>query len=404
MSDRMTGRLREAFGVEPAGRDPAGRPRVAPDSTAGLGRGLALAAAEGWKVRIEGQGSWLQPDAPADLALLTTGLDRITRIAADDLVATVEAGVRLGTLSAGLRQAGMWLPWEPPGRPDRTVGSVIATGTAGPLRHGFGSIRDHVLGCTLVTGDGRVLHPGGAVVKNVAGYDLTRLQVGAFGAFGVITEIHLRLRALPEADRTLLTHGTRDRLSRAGRDLRDAALDAAALELASPALADHPEWTLAARFTGSPEGVAAEADRLVTVTGLDWIRLEPPAARTFWLELADGTIDQPVTFRLGVLTEGIDETLDLLGEHLDLALVSAGAGSGTIRWSGEAGVDRLLALREGAARREIPLTLERAPWDFRKAVGHFGAYREGIGGLVENLRTVFDPSRVVAVALEGPRA
>ena len=114
-----------------------------------------------------------------------------------DLVATVQAGVTLDALRAELDQHQLWLALDPPGRPDRTIGSVVATGTSGPLRQGFGPIRDHVLGSTVATGDGRLVEAGGRVVKNVAGYDLTKLHVGGFGGFGVVTEVHLRLRARP---------------------------------------------------------------------------------------------------------------------------------------------------------------------------------------------------------------
>ena len=131
----------------------------------------------------------------------------------------------------------MWLALDPPGRPERTVGSIAATATVGPLRAGYGPVRDHLLGCEVVTGEGRVIRPGGTVVKNVAGYDLTRLQVGGFGAFGVLTVLHLRLRARPSADTTLLARGPRDDLTRWARDLAEAGVRPAALEMVSPAVA-----------------------------------------------------------------------------------------------------------------------------------------------------------------------
>ena len=86
----------------------------------------------------------------------------------------------------------LWLAIDPPGRPERSVGSVAATATAGPLREGFGPVRDHVLGCTVVTGDGRIVRAGGRVVKNVAGFDLAKLHVGGFGAFGITTSASAR--------------------------------------------------------------------------------------------------------------------------------------------------------------------------------------------------------------------
>ena len=81
--------------------------------------------------------------------------------------------------------------------------------------------------------------------------------------------------------------------------------------------------------------------------------------------------------------------------------MAAGLGTGSIRWAGEATVEKLRLLRRHAATREIPLTLERAPWGFRHVVGHFGAYREGVGHLVGRLRDTFDPTGVITVALEG---
>ena len=109
----------------------------------------------------------------------------------------------------------------------------------------------------------------------------------------------------------------------------------------------------------------------------------------------------PVTFRLGVLGDGLDETIDLVAHDLDEGLISAGASSGMLRWTGLATVERLRAVRRAAAAREIPMTLERAPWPVRHALGHFGAYREGVGQLVGRLRESFDPHGCLSVALEG---
>src|SRR5690606_18485010 len=149
----------------------------------------------------------------------------------------------------------MWLALDPPGRPERSIGSVVATATAGPLRNGSGPVRDHILGCTIVTGDGRIVRAGGRVVKNVAGYDLTKLQVGGFGAFGIVTEVHLRLRAVPRADQTLTARGGRDTLTSVARDLIAGGLAPAALELLSPAAAADSDWVLAARLLGPDEAV-----------------------------------------------------------------------------------------------------------------------------------------------------
>src|ERR671921_1844306 len=273
VSDVIFARLRALLGTTGVERDPQGVPRASPDSSDALSLVCRLAHEEGWKIRVEGRGTWLAPDAPADLVVSTRALEQIVSVSPADLVATVQAGASLDALRRRLADYGMWLAVDPPGRPERSIGSIIATATAGPLRHGFGPVRDHVLGCTVATGDGRLVNAGGKVVKNVAGYDLTKLQVGGFGGFGIIAEVHLRLRALPRADVTLLARGPRDALTSGGRDVVAANLLPAALELMSPALAAEADWVLGARFVGTDAAVQADTRRLASVGDLTWIPL-----------------------------------------------------------------------------------------------------------------------------------
>lgn len=401
MSDVVHGRLRALLGTSGVERDPDGLPRAIPETADALSLVCRLAHEESWKIRVEGHGTWLPSDAPADLALSTRALDQVVSVSPADLVATVQAGAPLEALRRRLAEEGMWLALDPPGRPERSLGSIIATATAGPLRHGFGPVRDHVLGCTVATGDGRLVHAGGRVVKNVAGYDLTKLQVGGFGGFGVIAEAHLRLRALPRADVTLLARGTRDTLTSAAREAMAAELVPATLELLSPALAAEADWVLATRFVGTDAAVQGDVRRLAPIGNLAWQPLPADRTAAFWSIVARGSQGGPITLRLGVLGDGVDDAIDLLAHDLDENLLSAGAGSGMIRWTGDAPVERLRAVRRASAAREIPMTLERAPWAVRRALGHFGAYREGVGRLVGRLRDTFDPGQCLQVALEG---
>ena len=401
MSDAILMRLRHALGEAAVGRDREGRPRATPDSVEAVAQVCGLAHEEGWRVRIEGHGSWMPPDAPADLALSTLRLSRVVDVAPADLVATVESGISIGVLQGRLTALGAWLALDPPGLPERSIGSIVATGTPGPARYGFGPVRDHILGGTIVTGDGRTIKAGGNVVKNVAGYDLTKLQVGGFGAFGVVAQLHLRLRALPAARATLVARGERDVLTHAARALVEQRLGASAMELFSPGLAGESEWVLAIELSGTLAGVDDEIARASREAPLSWTRLPLDRAAAFWDMTARAVLGGGVTFRLGVFAEGQDEIIDLLRAHLDAGLVSAGLGGGLLRWSGEAAVEKLRTVRHLAAEREIPLTLERAPWPVRHAFGHYGAYREGVGALVSKLRSTFDPDPTFAVALEG---
>ncbi|MFL5447477.1 MAG: FAD-dependent oxidoreductase, partial [Gemmatimonadales bacterium] len=147
MSDVIFGRLRALLGTTGVERDPQGMPRATPDSSDALSLVCRLAHEEGWKIRVEGRATWLPSDAPADLVVSTRGMEEVVSVSPADLVATVQAGAPLEVLRRQLADYGMWLALDPPGRPERSIGSVIATATAGPLRHGFGPVRDHVLGC-----------------------------------------------------------------------------------------------------------------------------------------------------------------------------------------------------------------------------------------------------------------
>jgi len=395
-------RLRELLGPDAVEWSPDHVPRALPDSTEAAARVCREALARGWHVRLEGHGTWLPPDAPADLTLSTAGLQRLTAVHAADLVATAQAGIPMDQLEHRLRGAGTWLAIDAPGRPDRSLGGVVASGTTGALRHAYGSVRDQVVGCTVVTGDGRVIKSGGRVTKNVAGYDLTKLQVGGFGGFGILTELHLRLRALPGSDRTLVARGDRDPLTLLARNLEEAGLDAVCCELLSPTAAAASAWTLAIRLLGPEPAVASEQERILGAEpGIPWEVLDGSRATGFWHAVSRAMGGGESSVRLGVLPEGLDEVIDLLHQRLDTGLLTAGAARGGLRWSGEASAPALRELRHLMAAREIPLTLERAPWPLRLAVGHFGAYREGVGPLVEELRRQFDPGALLQVNLSG---
>jgi glycolate oxidase FAD binding subunit len=392
--DKVTALLGEGAVLE-TGTDRV--PRIAPGSPDAVALLLGTAHQEGWRVRIEGAGTWLPSDAPADLALTTRRLDRVPAVEPQDLTATAEAGIGLDQLRQQLADRGAWLAVDPPGLAGRTLGSMVATASAGPLRQGFGPVKDHLLGVTFVTGDGRMVQSGGRVMKNVAGYDLTRLQAGGFGAFGVIVLVHLRLRALPRADVTHLLEGSRDELTQVAEDIAATGLTPAALELVSPALARRDRWVLAVRLVGSPALVAAD----VTGLGGKFTALRSEESHSFWMRLAEGFAVRPVTFRIAGVSAASDELLDLLQHQVGDEWISAAPAAGAIRWSGDTTVDRLQRLRRTLAALEVPLTLERAPWPVRSAVGHFGAYREGAGPLVAGLRRTFDPGGALVVATDG---
>ncbi|QDU60083.1 putative FAD-linked oxidoreductase [Planctomycetes bacterium Pan216] len=127
----------------------------------------------------------------------TTGLATIVDYPSEDLTITLEAGITIKRLNEVLAEKGQFLPLDVPFADRATLGGVLATNTAGPRRQGYGTARDYVIGIDVVGAEGRRIHGGGRVVKNVAGYDFMKLHVGALGTLGIIAEVTLKLHPLP---------------------------------------------------------------------------------------------------------------------------------------------------------------------------------------------------------------
>ena len=111
---------------------------------------------------------------------------------------TVQAGITLAALQAELAKEGQWLPIDVALPEQATLGGAIALNKSGPRRYGYGTLRDYVIGISFVTDDGVEVKAGGRVVKNVAGYDLMKLQIGAAGTLGVVTQVTLKVKPKPE--------------------------------------------------------------------------------------------------------------------------------------------------------------------------------------------------------------
>jgi glycolate oxidase FAD binding subunit len=174
---------------------------------------IRTALAGGGPLRIRGGGSkdfYAQPLTGE--VLDTTGLRGVVSYEPSELVVTVGAGTPLVELEALLAEQGQCLPFEPPhyawSQPDgasrATVGGMVAAGLAGPARASVGGVRDYVLGLKLINGQAQHLTFGGQVMKNVAGYDVSRLMVGAMGTLGLLTEVSLKVLPVAPAEATLV--------------------------------------------------------------------------------------------------------------------------------------------------------------------------------------------------------
>jgi glycolate oxidase FAD binding subunit len=141
---------------------------------------------------------WGYPVAPA-VILETHRLNVIREHTWQDMTCTVESGCTWASLQTALAQHGQCVALDPLWPASATVGGIVATNDSGVLRLRYGSLRDLVIGMTIVLADGTIAHTGGKVVKNVAGYDLHKLMIGAFGTLGVITSVNFRLHSIPQS-------------------------------------------------------------------------------------------------------------------------------------------------------------------------------------------------------------
>ena len=257
-------------------------------STATVQERVRESLSSGTPLRLTAGGSWLDAGRPVrDAAPLSlAGDDAIVEYVPGDLTLTARAGASLAEIARVTGAEGQWLALDPFGEATGTLGATIATGSAGPLAHAFGTPRDNVLGIEAVTGTGDVVRAGGRVVKNVAGFDLTRLFTGAWGTLAVITEATVRLRARPEREETIALALPSDNEMEAWlATLRALPFSALALELLgsslSRALALGDRALLLARLGGNADSVRAQLQAMRALG--DAI----PAPQSTWRALAE---------------------------------------------------------------------------------------------------------------------
>lgn len=246
---------------------------LTPATTTELQQCIIDATRTNTPLRIVGAGTWMNAGhtVRASTQVCTLALSGVVEYVPGDLVITARAGTSLRELAGVTAEHGQWLPLDPAGTDDGTIGATIATASQGPLALGFGGARDLILGLTCVTGTGDVVRAGGRVVKNVAGFDLVRLLTGSWGTLGVITEVSLRLHARTTVDTTVAisigpTHNLASLVERMNTQPLVAVTSSLAAcvmlstETARAVGVTHAEagaLTLLARMTGNPSRVQA---------------------------------------------------------------------------------------------------------------------------------------------------
>jgi glycolate oxidase FAD binding subunit len=374
---------------------------ASPGSVDELRQVLAGAARAGVGVVPLGGGTDRGCEAPSGpfVVLSTRRLAGIEDYEPADLTVTAAAGTSLADLERALTERGQWLPVDPPHRHRRTLGGLVATGAAGPLGTTYGAPRDHVLGLTVVTGDGRVLRLGGRVMKNVAGFDLVKLVVGSRGTLGVVASATVRLFPRPEEDRALVIRGVRPgELIPLARAVATSPVVPASAVLVAPA-PGRGGGALIVRLQGASAAVDADAARILAGSAVDAERVAGPDASALFDTAADHAAHGEVVVRATALPAALAEVMSAVAEALPDAAVAADVLAGRIRAAiGDAARTSAEALATLRTRLEAlggSLSLERAPSELVAEVGAYGAAGRS-GALAASLRRRFDPGRVLS--------
>lgn len=322
-----------------------------------------------------------RPPRRLDAVLRTNRLTRIVEHAPSDQIVVVEAGLTLAALQGAVAAHGQRLALDPPLAERRTIGGLVSTNAFGPRRTRFGSLRDLIIGVSLVRADGALAKGGGKVVKNVAGFDVPKMMVGSLGTLGLVATVTFRLHPLPESDVTLIA---RSRTARGVRELVSAMRGAQLEPSAVAALLAGPLFDVAVRFEGFEGGVKEQVNRtlaLVAKSAAACDALDEAAAAAFWARHDAARTAGPLRAKVAMLPSAFEEFFEEVLPTLRAAFSEAAfAIYPTLGISFLSGVpsDDVAAaaaianIRDFLAPTGGSLVLEEAPDDVRARVDPWG--------------------------------
>jgi glycolate oxidase FAD binding subunit len=296
-------------------------------------------------VLIRGAGTkldWGRPAGQIDVVLDMRQLNRVLSHPHGDLTATIEAGASLSDVNEALGRFGQCLPLDPPFAERATIGGILATNDSGPLRHRYGAPRDLVIGIQLATTDGVLSKAGGQVVKNVAGYDLSKLVTGSFGSLAAIVSATFKLSPLPKASKTIrMTTADSDSLGQVVRAVMASQLEPIAFEINVEKVAQAFKPAILLRFASLPAVVDAQIAQATAALKVHTTALEvldDDAERAAWHAHATQLWDEPgAIVRASWLPANITSGLREL-ERMDADLKASATGAGGIAIIGRAAI------------------------------------------------------------------
>ena len=364
---------------------------------------------------------WGNPPRSGELMVSTRRLNRVVEHAWGDMTATVEAGCTLQQLQQTLAEHGQRLALDPLWPDQATIGGILATNDSGPLRIRFGSLRDLVIGITLVLPDGTLAKSGGKVVKNVAGYDLPKLATGSLGTLGIITQAIFRLHPVPRETRTL-SFCNSDSATSDGESMnalvlaiQDCNMVPTGVQIragssAPPEVGLHEidlheidPHEIDLRFEGTAAGCEAQIEQTLRMAS-GARRIESPA--DVWnahSKLWSGA-EPSVVCKFSLLPADLGAFLTLIRkasepQSLPWRLVAQAVGVGYLRIEGE-GTDTgallsvLQDLRKKLETRGGSLVILRCPLEIKSQTDVWGSAGDALA-LMRSIKAQFDPTGVL---------
>jgi len=350
----------------------------------------------------------------ADIVVSLRRLQQVIAYSPSDMTVTVQAGITLAELQSVLAGHGQMLPLDPPLPHRATVGGILATAASGPLRIQFGLPRDLALGLRVVTADGAMTKSGGIVVKNVAGYDMTRLHIGALGTLGVIVEATLKVVPIHKTWVTVAgTFATLTEAIAAARALRMARIVPWSLVLLPPGVlpglvaGSDGQQVVAVRLAGMPEAIGPQTQRAMEAireAGAVSAQEVDHAEDGFWPAVRDwpATVGNGagVLVSLGILPSQVQNVMVAAQDigarlHVPLTMLVSPAAAVIHCYMGGNGseaelADAIKALTAAVGEWNGSIVVERCPWALKKHINVWGP-SGGDFPVLRRIKESFDP-------------
>jgi glycolate oxidase FAD binding subunit len=374
-----------------------------------------------------------------DLALDMTRLNKVIAYDPGDLTLSVEAGVPLAKLAQVLAEHRQFLPLPVPFANRSTIGGVIASGVDSPLRQFYGTARDFLLGMEYVTGEGVATKSGGRVVKNVTGYDIHKLMIGALGTLGVITRVNFKTFPLPLATRGFIARfpSAENALEMRYR-IAQSALTPLTMEILSPRVAElfssdaatryeraampsnvlsNTEWALTTGYAGNEpvlERYAQDLQRIAqesAATGVSILAENLPPAwarKREFIPIALASSPATIIVKISVLPMRMNQALgaaQTAAESNDLHWAAMARGLGIIYFAilpsdhtencRQRVATATTAIQEACAKLDGHATIPWAPAEWKTTLQIWGPPRADAVQM-QKLKSVFDPQKILS--------